>query len=351
MSTISGLSASALYAKAKAVYASHLTQGTFAELAAMTDFAEFVGYIRTKTPYAEAFEAIGGNTGKLSRRQFEGIIKRMTLMRLEKILRYASLCDDGITDYFRMKHECECIIRRLRQQGDYELDSYFMYIPDGFFKKTCFELYALERACTPKEILAVLKNTPYENVLARLISGTPEAENARLVPENRLYSFLYEHSAAVFKKKAPGDFAEIETLLATLGDMLAVSTLYRIKTYYPENEEVLRLHVYRSPLTRFAAKERTALEHASGTEEFVKTLGGTCYKGLVPLLKSGKAAIFTKQYLYDVCRERFSMTNSAALAALCFSACISAEADNLILLAEGICMGAKPEDMTALLVC
>ena len=133
--------------------------------------------------------------------------------------------------------------------------------------------------------------------------------------------------------------------------MLAVSTLYRIKTYYPETEEVLRLHVYRSPLTRFAAKERTALEHASGTEEFVKTLGGTCYKGLVPLLKSGKAAIFTKQYLYDVCRERFSMTNSAALAALCFSACIAAEADNLILLAEGICMGAKPEDMTALLVC
>ena len=149
-------------------------------------------------------------------------------------------------------------------------------------------------------------------MLARLISGTPETENARLVPENRLYSFLYEHSAAVFKKKSPGDFAEIETLLATLGDMLAVSTLYRIKTYYPETEEVLRLHVYRSPLTRFAAKERTALEHASGTEEFVKTLGGTCYKGLVPLLKSGKAAIFTKQYLYDVCRERFSMTSSAA---------------------------------------
>lgn len=85
MSTISGLSASALYAKAKAVYASHLTQGAFAELAAMTDFAEFVGYVRTKTPYAEAFEAVG-STGKLSRRQFEGIIKRMTLMRLEKIL-------------------------------------------------------------------------------------------------------------------------------------------------------------------------------------------------------------------------------------------------------------------------
>ena len=65
MSTISGLSASALYAKAKAVYASHLTDAVYAELAGMTDFAEFVGYIRTKTPYSEAFEAIGVNTGKL----------------------------------------------------------------------------------------------------------------------------------------------------------------------------------------------------------------------------------------------------------------------------------------------
>jgi len=44
------------------------------------------------------------------------------------------------------------------------------------------------------------------------------------------------------------------------------------------------------------------------------------------------------------------MTSDAALTALCFSAQISAEADNLITLAEGICVGARAEEMTALLI-
>ena len=351
--SISGLSSNALYAKAKAMFADHLTDEVYTELAGMTELADFTSYLKTKTPYSEAFEAIG-QSGRLSRRQLEGIIKRMTLLRLEKLLRYASLCDDGISDYFRMKHECECIIRRLRQEGDYELDSYFVYVPDGFFKKTCFDLYALERACTPKEVLEVLKGTPYEKPLARVLSfDSPDAEmqNRRQVPENRLYGFLYEHSAQIFKKKNDaGSYPEIEKLLASLGDMLTIGTLYRIKTYYPEKEDVLRLHVYRSVLTRLSAAERSALEHASGTDTFLAALDTTCYKKLVPLFKSDKAAIATKQYLYDFCRKQFTMTSDAALTALCYSAQISAEADNLITLAEGICVGAKPEEMLGLLL-
>ena len=354
MNTIAGLSSNALYAKAKALFAEHLTAGVYEELAGMTDLAEFTSFLRTKTPYGAAFEAVGQN-GRLSRRQLEGIIKRMTLMRLEKILRYASLCDDGISDYFRMKHECECIIRRLRQEGDYELDSYFMYVPDGFFKKTCFDLYALERACTPKAVLEVLEGTPYEKPLARVFSFAADPqkdkENTRQVPENLLYSALYEHSAAIFKKKLDAkSYPEVEKLLASLGDMLAIGTFYRIKKYYPEKEDMLRLHVYRSQLTRLSAAQRSSLEHAADISAFIAALDTTCYKKLVPLMKSEKAAIAAKQYLYDYCRAQFSMTSDAALTALCFSAQISAEADNLITLAEGICVGARAEEMTALLI-
>ena len=87
--SISGLSSNALYAKAKAMFADHLTDEVYTELAGMTELADFTSYLKTKTPYSEAFEAIG-QSGRLSRRQLEGIIKRMTLLRLEKLLRYAS---------------------------------------------------------------------------------------------------------------------------------------------------------------------------------------------------------------------------------------------------------------------
>lgn len=349
MSKIAGLSSHALYAKAKAMFVPQLSDEVYADLASCTQLTEFTSYLRNKTPYGEAFEAVGA-TGKLSRRQIEGVVKRMTLVRLEKLLRYAALCDNGVAEYFRWKHECECIVRRLRQSGAYELDSYFMYIPDGFFKKTSFDLYALERASTPQSVLEVLKGSVYEKPLARVLTENGTG-NERQTPENLLYAGLYEHSAAHFKKKLSGaEYAQIEKLLATLGDMLTISTLYRIKTYYPEHEDPLKLHVYRSSLTRLTPSDRASLEHAAGPEAFVQALEKGCYKKAAELLKGSHAAFFTRQYIYDICRKSFSTTSFAALTALCYSACISAEADNLILLAEGIGMGAEPTEMQALLI-
>lgn len=47
MNTIAGLSSNALYAKAKALFAEHLTAGVYEELAGMTDLAEFTSFLRT----------------------------------------------------------------------------------------------------------------------------------------------------------------------------------------------------------------------------------------------------------------------------------------------------------------
>lgn len=348
MSGIAELSSRALYAKAKAMNVSHLSEEAYTELTSFSQLSDFTAYLKSKTPYAEAFEAVGA-TGRLSRRQIEGVVKRMSLMRLERLNKYASLCDNGVSDYFLWKHECECIVRRLRQPGAYELDSYFMYIPDGFFKKTSFDLYALERASTPQRVLEVLKGTVYEKPLARVL--TEDTENGHQTPENLLYAGLYERGAANFKKKlAPGEYAEVESLLATLGDMLTVSTLYRIKKYYSRHEDTLKLLVYRSTLTRLSEREYASLEHAENSEAFVKVLESGVYKKAAELLRGSHAAFFSRQYIYDICRKAFASSTGAALTALCYSAVSTAEADNLILLAEGIGVGADPTEMQALLI-
>ncbi len=348
MRAVSELSSRALYAKAKAMFVPHLSEEAYAELASFSQLSDFTAYLKSKTPYAEAFEAVGA-MGRLSRRQIEGVVKRMSLMRLERLNKYALLCDNGVSEYFLRKHECECIVRRLRQSGAYELDSYFMYIPDGFFKKTSFDLYALERASAPQDVLEVLKGTVYEKPLSRLL--TEGAENGHQAPENLLYAGLYERGAAEFKKKlAPGEYAEVEKLLATLGDMLTISTLYRIKKYYPQHEDTLKLHVYRSKLTRLSEREYATLVHTETPEAFINTLENGVYKKAAELLRGSHAAFFSRQYIYDVCRKTFASSTNAALTALCYSVCNAAEADNLILLAEGIGVGADPDEMLSLLI-
>lgn len=351
MSGIAGLSSKALYAKARACYAPRLDETVYTALAAQDDINEFAAYLKNKTPYGAAFEGVGGS-GRFTRLQLEAVIKRMTFLRMEKVLRYARLCDNYVSDYFRTKHECECIIRRLRQKGDYTLDSYFLYLPDGFFKNTRFDLTALERAGEPDSLLPVLQGTPYERLVKRLVSGMPSDGYAgRLVPENTLYAYLYETGAAGFKRKLGArEYSEVEGLLAALGDMLTVGTLYRIKKYYAAHEETLRLHVYRSTVTRLSETQCDRLMHAPDAAAFSEALTGTCYKGLVPLLAGEKAAVFTRQYIYNVCRRLFFKSDNAATVALCYGVCTAAEADNLITLTEGISAGAPPEQMLSLLI-
>lgn len=354
MSSISSLSAGALYAKAKACCVAHLSDSTYAELAELGDLNEFAAYLKSKTAYAAAFEGIGGS-GRLTRLHLEAIIKRMTLISLEKLIHYAALGDNYVKDYFLAEHECECIVNRLRQSRDYTIDSYFLYLPDGFWKKTSFDLAALERAHTLEEIAAVLAGTHHQARIERLLTNRAEsageANGAGLLSENVLYADLYESSAAQFKKKLSADeYAEVRKLLALFSDMITVDTLYRIKKYYGAYGEALKLYIYKSELTRFSAAQRERLVHAEDLPAFFEALEKTCYKALVPLLRGNRAPVAVRQYRWNVCRKLFAMSAHPAVSALCYGILMRTQADNLITLAEGVAAGADKAQMLDLLI-
>lgn len=345
--SIKGLSSGALFAKVKACSTALLKDDDYIKAASCTSLAEFASYLKNKTPYADAFEGIGTSV-RITRHHIEAIIKRMTLMRMEKIIRYASITDNFISDYFLMKHETECIISRLRQHGEYSLDSYLMYMPDGFFTGTCFDLQALEHADSIKKILDVLKGSCYYDILAPVLE---KKENGRLIPENLLYKHLYEAGAKGFKSKlSQEEYKEVEELLSMMSDMLTVNNIYRIKKYYPDSEETMILHVFSSSLTKFTQNQLSALRRVTNAKEFTQSISETAYKGLNTLFESPMGALFTKQYIYNICKKRFTRTSNAAVSALCYSRLVSSEADNLISIAEGISLGAEQERICSMLI-
>ncbi len=347
---IASLSTSALYAKIKLSYAGHLTEKEYTDLAGCKDLAEFAAYLKNKTSYGEAFAGVGG-AAKLSRQHIEAIIRRMTLLRLAKMVRYARLCENYVENYYKNMHECECIVRRLRAPRLYTLDSYFLYLPEGFFTDTSFDLTALERAKTVEQIAEVLKGTVYETLLSDVFAAKEFSAASHLVPENILYAHVFTTSAEGFMKTLPKEeYAEVEALLALFSDMLTVDTMYRILSFYKEQREKLALYVYRPTFTHFGVGEREALLRAESLEDFREVLSKGRYKGLVPLMKKDDPHRFVANYVNDESKKHFSMTGSAAALALCYRKRISFEADNLITIAEGIEARVAPEKMLALLI-
>lgn len=345
--SIAGLSSGALFAKSKACFTKTFCDEDYSTAASFQNISEFASFLKNKTSYSEAFEGIGGS-GKITRQHLEAIIKRMTLIRLEKIIRYAKLSDSFISEYYLIKHECECIISRIRQHGEYTLESYLMYMPDGFFKNTCFDITELEKAHTSEQIGSVLEKTPYGKILEQVLEHNDC--NRRLVPENLLYKYLYETSAQSFKKKlGKNDYAEVEELLSVLSDMITIGTIYRIKKYYSASEDLM-LHVFASSLTHLSDVRLDELKHTESVNEFVSVLKKTRYKGLATLLEGEKSALFTKQYTYNFCRKKFASSNNSALCAICYGILINTEADNLITISEGVSSGTSPEKILSMLI-
>ena len=345
--SIKGLSSGALFAKVKACSTELLSEEDYIKASSCSDLSDFASFLKNKTPYAKAFDGIGSSV-RMTRLHLESVIKRMTLMRMEKIIRYASLTDDYVSDYFMMKHETECIISRLRQHGEYTLDSYLMYMPEGFFTGTSFDLKALEHATDTASILKAIEKTRYREILAPILE---KHEPGRWIPENLLYRNLYETGAANFKKKLnAADYEGVEELLSMLSDMITVNNIYRIKKYYPDSEEAMLLSIFSSSLTRFSNSQLSGLKRATNAKEFTDRVIDTKYKELSSLFNSPCGALFTKQYIYNVCKKRFIRTNNAALSALCYSRLVNNEADNLISITEGICAETEPERICAMLI-
>ena len=344
---VKGLSKSALFAKVKACSTAFLSDDELFKAASCTDLADFASYLKNRTPYSAAFEGIGSSV-RLTRQHIESVIKRMILMRLEKIIRYASITDNFVTEFFMMQHETECIASRLRQHGAYTLDNYLMYMPSGFFEKTSFDLDALEHATDVKSILDILSGTRYGDILAPILENR---EPGRWIPENILYRNLFEQGSAGFKKKLDAEsFGEVETFIAMLSDMLTVNNIYRIKKYYPDSEDTMILKVFSSSVTRFTPSQLSGLKKAENASEFTAMLAKTKYKELPSLFEGQNSAVFTRQYVHNVCKKKFASTSNAPLAALCYSRLVSDEADSLIAIAEGLSSGMDAEKIFSMLI-
>ena len=92
------------------------------------------------------------------------------------------------------------------------------------------------------------------------------------------------------------------------------------------------------------------MKKAKDVTEFTAQLEKTCYKQAATLLRGSESALFTKQYIYNECKRLFTISDKAAVSALCYSYLITNEASNLIVLTEALSAGVSQERMLKLLV-
>lgn len=231
--------AAAVIAKARSKYGRFLTADDYFALASKNDVNDIVSELRQKPAFRDDFSAAGSNS--VRRKQAEEIMNKRLFRIYMQLRRYVSAKKDGFYYYPIKKEEVKQIIIASMYISTGVQDMFIFQYPVFLNEYSSFDLMALTKAHSFSDMLSVLKNTPYYNVLKPLGGEKDSFPNIRDI-ENALGHYYYDWvNKAVIKEFSGHERAEIQKCIQRSSDIFNIRLCYRFKGLFKmPSEEVKR---------------------------------------------------------------------------------------------------------------
>ena len=225
---------SALQAKTAAMRAKHLSAAQYDELKSKTSVSEAVAYLKYNTVYAPLLEHVSERT--VHRGDLERLLDSYLQSEVQKLYSFCSDSQKQILSYTYVRYEIgilKRILRALYAGKSVEI----AFDTGGFFAgKLSFDPAAAAQAGSERELLAVVKNTPYYEVLAPPLSSGADL----FVAESALDVYYFKYAWRMKGKALKGkDKKIIEESFGSEIDMKNLCWIYRQKRYYDMPGELI----------------------------------------------------------------------------------------------------------------
>lgn len=345
---LSKFAANSIMAKAHALYGRKLTSKNYSDLLACKSVGEAASYLKTRTAYAEVMENCAA--ASLHRTQLETILKQRVFNQCVSLCRYEMSIGQDFYKYFMIQGDIEQIITCLRLLSTSDPHDYLMIVPDFFNQHTEIDLYALASAKNMKGVLEALSGSPYKAVLEPYF--TEDINNISITQietalEEYMYSEIEKLIVSSFPKKT-GE--EIMDFFKTRADLLYIVRLYRIKSFYKNNDNIFwAMHAEH----KYSLLSKKILEEMKNAK--------TCDELMSIVYKSSYGSDFRRfefKYIED-CVHRvafyrglrnFRYSTNPYLIMLCYVYLAETELENVIHIIEGIRYNVPREEIASLLV-
>lgn len=329
--------ANAVLSKVRGMYGRMLGPAQYEELLRKQSLQEISAYLREKTSYAHALAGVQDSS--VHRGLLEDLLERDQFYQYERLIHYIDP-QKGIWRIITLNLEVELLLSCLRaiisgRPGTGLLAD----LPTALQPWVRFKMVDLARAQTVEQLAQVLKGTPYGPIFEELLRKYPPLPNRKVrytSIEMGLRSVYFSTLLEWVDQWVRGEAAaQLRELIGLRAELLNLSALWRVKTYFPQVETgwVQQMLPFRCKLTprewqaMVKAKDRAALE---------ALIRQSWYGRRMPLEEGEPIEVLAGRLRCQVCRRMLRFSTDPQVVYTAYMMLRTMETEDIVRIIEGI---------------
>lgn len=337
----------ALAAKVRAMFGKRLTPQNYRELLRKQTVNEVAAYLKQQTNYGGVLSDVNENL--IHRGQLETILHRQMFDEYQKMFHFVNQADSGFFSFITARMEIEEILKCIRLLNSGHQGEYIYTLPSFLSKHTSFDLYALAKARSLTDLLDILKNTAYAEIIEKYVSSEKnEPDTVKMEIELKMY--YYKRMLKFIETEYSGTTREnVRKSVGMEIDLENLTIVLRLKKYFnaaPDYIRSLLLPIY----SKVSADEMNRIIFEPDTNAAWKSILGTYYGVYFKKYSFDFIEKYSRQIKYSFSKSLLMFSNAAPDVIMSYTELKSTELDNIINIIEGIRYSLPPSEISKLLI-
>lgn len=330
-------SKNATVAKVRAVYGKRLIENDYYEMASKKKVTDAAEYLKRNTHFSSALANI--DTSAVHRGFLESLLNKAYYDEYERLCRFQHLNEEPFYNFLLVRFEIRELLKAILYLNNDSKDVYIESMHAYLLKKAGFDLIELAKAENFRQLLNVIRHTPYYNILKNI-----EADKNGIIPYTRCevmlrtyyLKWLIETAEQAFggkSKSALLDQIHVQT------DIINIINAYRMKKYFNADSEFLKENML--PFYgRLGREKQSELFESASPEEFLRLLSKTSYgRHIENLDENMDSEQFERELVKLKCsmaRRALTFSENAAVSLYSYMYLAEVELNNVINIIECI---------------
>ncbi len=344
-------SKNATVAKVRAIYGKRLKENDYNELFLKKKVIEAADYLKRNTHYSKVLSGV--DTSSIHRGYLETLLNKAYFDEYERICKFQQLNEEPFYNFLLIKEELSELLKAILYLNNDRKDAYIESMHGFLIKKSSFNLIELAKAENFNQLLRVIKNTPYYNIIKNIKpdeNGNIPYTKCEVALRTYYLKWLLKTAEEQFDSTAKDAILQQIKLQA---DFINIVNSYRLKKYFAGDFQTLKdfsLPFY----GRLSQAKQYELYESDTPEEFLRRLSRTVYGRLMENLdenmESGRFETEVEKLQCSMAKRALLLTDNAAVSLFSYMYLTEVEINNIISIVECIRYGKPVSYMQSLVI-